>query len=174
MNIIRLTILGNLPSMKNSRQIVTIGKRPAIIKSKAARSYEASALLQIPVAAKQMLTGPVRFTARIFYDSQRPDLDAGLLLDILAARYKRVQGRLVKIADGEYQAEKGERVMISKGVYVNDRQCREIHLYHAIDRVNPRAEVEIEPMEAQQIALLGEELLATTAEDDEDDNVDPF
>jgi len=30
---------------------------------------------------------------------------------------------------------------------------RERHTYHGIDRANPRAEIEIEPLEAQQVEL---------------------
>jgi Holliday junction resolvase RusA-like endonuclease len=39
---------------------------------------------------------------------------------------------------------------VQKGVYRNDRQVREKHVFHAIDRANPRAEIEVEPIEAQQ------------------------
>jgi len=164
---IEFTILGECCSMKNSREIVRFGNRPALVKSAKAREYERSALLQIPPDARQMLTGTVRVTMRIFYASERPDLDGALLLDILAAKYKRAGGKLVRVGDGEYAQEKGERVLVSKGVYVNDRQCREIHLYHAIDRANPRAEVEIEPMQAQQTELISDEM--STDEQDEDD-----
>ncbi len=151
---IAFTILGQCVSMKNSRQIVAFGGKPALIKSEEAREYEKTAALQIPPAARQMLTGPVRVTLRLFYASERPDLDGALLLDILAAKYKRVKGRLIKIADGKYGYAEGERVMVSKGVYENDRQVREQHLYHFIDRANPRAEIEIEPMAPQQVPLI--------------------
>jgi hypothetical protein len=43
---------------------------------------------------------------------------------------------------------------VQKGVYRNDRQVREKHVYHAIDRANPRAEIEVEPLEAQQVELI--------------------
>jgi Holliday junction resolvase RusA-like endonuclease len=147
------TILGQCCSMKNSRQIVTMGGKPSLIKSKVARDYERSALMQIPPAAKQMLTCPVRVTMRLYYASQRPDLDGALLLDILAARYKRTKGKLIRVAPGEYVEGESERVLISNGVYENDRLCREIHLYHGIDRERPRAEIEIEPLQMQQEAI---------------------
>lgn len=166
MSAIAFTILGQLPSMKNSRRIVLIGKRPALIKSKDALAYEKTAQLQVPSSARQMLAGPVRFTATVFYSSQRPDLDPALLLDILAAKYERQKGKLVKIADGEYAHEESERVLVRRGVYINDRQCREIHLYHGIDKANPRAEVVIEPMEPQQ----GDFDLTVSSEDE----ADPF
>lgn len=137
---IRLVILGQPCSKANSRQIVTIKGRPTPIKSKEALAYERDALRQIPPAARQRLEGPVRMTIRIWYASERPDLDESLLLDVLQDRYatdKRTK----------------ERVLVQAGVYRNDRQVRERHVYHGIDRANPRAEVIVEPMQAQQAEL---------------------
>jgi Holliday junction resolvase RusA-like endonuclease len=99
------------------------GGRPAVIKSRKAREYERTAALQVPVRAA-LLDGPLRATIRIWYASERPDLDESIVLDVL-------QGR----------------------VYRNDRQVRERHVYHGIDRANPRAEVVIEPLQAQQLPL---------------------
>jgi Holliday junction resolvase RusA-like endonuclease len=154
---IEFTILGEVASMKNSRELVTFPNgKPALIKSEKAREYEKAASLQIPPAARQMLTGPLRVTARLFYASERPDLDEALLLDLLAAKYKRLKGRLIKVGEGNYAYGESERVLASKGVYENDRQVREKHVFHFIDRVNPRAEIEIEPMLPQQASLLDE------------------
>jgi Holliday junction resolvase RusA-like endonuclease len=162
---IEFTVLGEVASMKNSREIVLLGGKPALIKSQKAREYEKTASLQIPPDARQMLTGPVRATLRLYYASERPDLDEALLLDILAAKYKRTKGKLTKVADGEYTYGEGERVMVSKGVYENDRQVREKHVFHAIDHANPRAEIEIEAMQAQQVSLLDNvPLLQTSGE----------
>ena len=58
------------------------------------------------------LRSPVGPAAHVFYASERPDLDPSLILDAL-------QGR----------------------VYANDRAVREMHLFHHIDRENPRAEL---------------------------------
>lgn len=155
-SVIRLTILGEPASKANSRKLATIGGRNVeiagkktrvggftrFIKSEKARDYEASAVLQIPADAKQMLTGPLRMTIRIFYASERPDLDESVILDILQAKYGPVMKGV-------------PRELIRRGVYVNDRQVRERHVYHGIDRVNPRAEIEIEPLQAQQEPLFG-------------------
>lgn len=142
MSTVRLTILGEPASKANSRQLVTFGRgakaRPALIKSEKAREYEKTALEQIPPAVRVMLAGPVRVALRIFYASERPDLDESVILDVLQARYSRL--------------EDGERRLVRAGVYVNDRQVREKHVYHAIDRANPRAEIEIE--ELVQASLL--------------------
>lgn len=131
MSQIKFTILGQPYSKANSRRLVTIGGRPSFIKSKEAIDYEKWAGLQIPAAAKLMLEGPVRVTIKIFYASQRPDLDESVVLDVLQAKHK-------KIGD--------ERHLIRRGVYLNDRQVREKHIFHGIDKINPRAEIEVEPI----------------------------
>lgn len=140
---IAFTILGEPASKANSRELVTFGRgedaRPALIKSKKARAYERDALLQIPAAARVRIDGPVRVTIRIFYASERPDLDESVVLDVLQDRYR---------GKGEH------RQLDQKGVYRNDRQVREKHIYHGIDRVNPRAEIEVEPLVAQQQDML--------------------
>jgi hypothetical protein len=138
MSAIRFTIIGEPASKANSRQIVTIGDRPSVIKSKKARDFERDALRQIPPAARVAIEGPVCVTLRIYYASERPDLDESIVLDVLQNRYK---------------GKGADRVLVQKGVYVNDRQVREKHVYHCIDRVNPRAEVCVEPRQAQQPEL---------------------
>ena len=87
--------------------------------------------------ARQMLEGPVRVTIRIFYASERPDLDESVVLDVLQDRYH---------GKGEH------RELVQHGVYRNDRQVREKHVYHGIDRAAPRAEITVEALEPQ---LLG-------------------
>jgi hypothetical protein len=138
MGAICFTILGECASKANSRQLVKFGDRPAIIKSKKARSYEHDALRQIPPSMRLRLEGPVRVRLRIWYASERPDLDESVVLDVLQDRYK---GR------GE------ARELVQKGVIRNDRQVREKHVFWGLDRVNPRCEIEVEPMLAQQVGL---------------------
>ncbi|MBP6564138.1 MAG: hypothetical protein KA200_00845 [Burkholderiales bacterium] len=139
MNPITLTILGQPCSKANTRQIVVIGGRPKVIKSKPALEYERAALLQIPPRARVMLEGPVSVTLRLFYATELPDLDESIVLDVLQARYRRVGDR---------------RELVQRGVYANDRQVREKHVYHGIDRANPRAEITVQPLQAQQADLL--------------------
>jgi Holliday junction resolvase RusA-like endonuclease len=139
---IAFTILGEPASKANSRKIVTIGGRPSSIKSEKARNYERDALAQIPPRFRIQLEGPVRVTLRIFYASQRPDLDESVVLDVLQDRYRSVG-----------KGEEKRRELVQKGVYVNDRQVREKHVFHAIDRANPRTEVLVEPLQAQQAGL---------------------
>lgn len=149
---ITLTIFGEPASKANSRELATIGprdkRRTIFRKSDKALSYEESALRQIPPAARQRLEGPVRVTLRIWYASERPDLDESVVLDVLQDRWvsekKDGDGRVIR-----------PRALVQKGVYRNDRQVREKHVFHGIDRSNPRAEVVVEPLCAQQADLLG-------------------
>ncbi len=142
---IRFTIIGEPASKANSRQIVTIAGRPSSIKSKKARTYEQDALPQIPSSARQRIEGPVRVTLRIFYASERPDLDESIVLDVLQDRYSRTVPINPIVPS--------QRVLLQPGVYRNDRQVREKHVFHAIDRKNPRCEVTVEPLQAQQGGL---------------------
>ncbi|MBC8729416.1 RusA family crossover junction endodeoxyribonuclease [Paraburkholderia sp. UCT2] len=151
MNAIAFTILGEPAGKANSREIVSrryrddanrIRSRPMSIKSDKARAYERYALRQIPPLCRVQLTGPVRVTLRIFYASERPDLDESVILDVLQNRYARVKANGASV-----------RELVQAGVYRNDRQVREKHVYHGIDRTNPRTEVVVEPLAAQQCVL---------------------
>jgi Holliday junction resolvase RusA-like endonuclease len=142
MSAIAFTILGEPASKANSRVLSVVGpkdnQRTILRKGNKALSYEKDALRQIPPKARVRLEGPVRVTLRIFYASQRPDLDESIVLDVLQDRFK-----------GKGDA----RQMVQAGVYRNDRQVREKHVFHALDRANPRAEIVIEPLQAQQAEL---------------------
>ena len=165
---IRLTILGEPASKANSREMATIGRgdtrRTILRKSDKALGYETDALRQIPPAARQRLEGPLRVTLRIWYASERPDLDESLILDILQDRYKTIKHpeRHASHSDGTQTMQSGrsERVLVQNGVYRNDRQVREKHVFWSLDRANPRTEIEIEPLATgaagAQLDLLGE------------------
>jgi Holliday junction resolvase RusA-like endonuclease len=113
MRVARFTIFGEPSSKANSRRLVTFGGKPRFIKSQDALDYLTLVRCQC-TGIHPLLSGDLSFTARIFYKTQRKDLDPSLILDAL-------QGL----------------------IYTNDRQIREMHLYHAIDKDNPRAEIEI-------------------------------
>lgn len=151
--VIRFTILGEPASKANSRKVAKFGNRPAmLIKSDKARDYERDALAQIPPRYRVQLTGPVCVTLHIFYASERPDLDESIVLDVMQDRYRPEKLTKEQKAAGV----KAKRVLVQKGVYVNDRQVREKHVFHGIDRKNPRVEIVIEPLQAQQQGLFGE------------------
>ncbi|MFM0224153.1 RusA family crossover junction endodeoxyribonuclease [Paraburkholderia dipogonis] len=148
---IEFMILGEPASKANSREIGVIrqrgddGKlrtRPISRKSDKALAYERSALKQIPPKARVQMTGPVRVVLKIYYASERPDLDESVVLDVLQNRYRTVEVGNKKI-----------RKLVQHGVYINDRQVRQKFVFHGIDRANPRAEVAVESLQAQQIAL---------------------
>ena len=107
-------ILGEACSKANSRRLVKFGDRPAVVKSTKALAYERDALKQIRPPASP-IQGDVSLTATIFYASRRPDLDESLICDVLQ----------------------------KAGVIGNDRQIKEKHIYHGLDRENPRAELQI-------------------------------
>lgn len=131
------TLLGEPASKANSRKLVELpkksgGTRPASIKSDKARAYVTSALQQVPLAARQRLAGRIRMTLRIFYASERPDLDESVILDVL---------------QDQWRGKGNDRELVQAGVYRNDRQVRERHVFHGIDRDNPRAEIEVQEIE---------------------------
>lgn len=148
---VRFTILNAPHSKSNSSQIITLqdgngGSRSSLIKSKKARDWVHDALPQIPAACRVRMQGPVIFYARIFYANERPDLDESLVMDALQDQWKTV-----KRIDGTKL-----RHLVQAGVYLNDRQIREKHIYHGIDKVNPRVEIQVESMDPQ-CALLAPE-----------------
>lgn len=139
---IEFVILGEPASKANSRKIVTIAGRPSSIKSDKAREYERNALKQIPPRYRVRYSGPVSVTLTIYYATERPDLDESVVLDVLQDRYETV-----KVGDEKV------RQLAQKGVYRNDRQVREKHVYHGIDKANPRTHVSILPLMPQQAEL---------------------
>ncbi len=116
MRSVRLILHGEPASKANSRRLVTIRGQARLIKSQKALDYVAAVKRTYPPLVP-LLEGDLRMTADVYYASRRPDLDVSLILDALQ-----------DIA------------------YKNDRQVREMHLYHRLDRANPRAEITLEEM----------------------------
>jgi len=112
----RFVVFGEPASKANSRQMVKIKGVTRFIKSKKALNYVAAFALQCP-KLDPVMEGDLSATITIFYASRRPDLDEAVILDCM-------QG----------------------GIYKNDRQVKEKHIYWALDRENPRAEIEISPI----------------------------
>ncbi len=86
------------------------------IKSEKALNYAKEFAKQCPVL-DPLMDGDLRVSIRIHYASRRPDLDASLIFDLMQER-----------------------------IYVNDRQVKEQHLYWALDKLNPRAEITVEKL----------------------------
>lgn len=110
---ISFTVLGEPASKANSRQLVRLNGRPAFIKSKKARDYVNAFQLQCKKISP-LWECDVSVSIRIHYASRRPDLDESVILDCM-------QGF----------------------IYVNDRQVKEKHIYHRLDKHNPRAEITV-------------------------------
>lgn len=132
---LQFVIEGEPASKANSRKLVTLNGRPSVIKSQKARDYVKAALLQIPMTARQRLEGPVEVQLKIYYRSERPDLDESVILDVLQDQWAKVKDR---------------RLLVQSGVYRNDRQVRRKVVEHAIDRQRPRTEVRVKPFQSQQ------------------------
>nr|WP_297526975.1 hypothetical protein [uncultured Roseateles sp.] len=137
---VHITLYGEAASKANSRQIVEIDGKPASIKSEKARNFGRDALRQIPPSARVRMEGPVRVSMVIYYASERPDLDESLVLDLLQDQWGKAP-----VLRG---VARGARPLLQNGVYRNDRQVREKHVYHRIDRKSPRVEVLVEPLPA--------------------------
>lgn len=122
------TILGQPFSKANSRKIVNFGGRPASIKSDKARAYEATAREQFikQMGRKNPLEKPVAVEITIYYPDRRQDLDPSLILDVMQAKKDKKTG-----------------IELFKGVYLNDRQVQEMHLFREIDKLNPRAVITV-------------------------------
>jgi predicted N-formylglutamate amidohydrolase len=121
------TLDGQLASKSNTRKLVTHRRtgRPMLIKSDRARRV-------IPLFCDQLgilfgrrppITGMLSLTARIFYDSNRPDLDESLLMDILQMAH----------------------------VITNDRQIIHKAITKGIDPKRPRVECQIEEVEWDRV-----------------------
>lgn len=115
---VTLTILGQLASMKNSRQIIYVNGKPRIIPKPEAISWEKTALMQIPADHRIGLEGPIRLTCVVYYANRRSDLDIALVMDTLQ----------------------------HAGVIKNDRSVIEIHATKKLDPSNPRVELVIEEL----------------------------
>lgn len=113
----RLVIKGQVYSKSNQRKFAIIRGHPRVIKSKNSLDYEEIALWQLKLQLRDhvMFEKPCVLSATVWYPDRRQDLDISLILDILQ----------------------------KAGVYKNDRLVEEMHLYRKIDRVNPRAVIEV-------------------------------
>lgn len=120
-----IIVKGEPASKANSRRLITVGGKPRFIKSSKALSYAEAFSLQV-LKVEPLLIGELSVYMWIYYASQRPDLDESLILDLL-------QGK----------------------IYINDRQVRERHVYHYIDKDNPRVEIYVKSRNKDEgLALL--------------------
>ena len=108
--------MGEPASKSNRRQIVKIGGKTRLIKSKKALAYAKEFHLQAPrMPLRTPILDDVLMWCRIHYASRRPDLDESLIMDALQA------AEIIK----------------------NDRQIKAKVVLWALDRENPRSEIKI-------------------------------
>ena len=105
------TVLGQLPSLKNSRRIMRRGRNNLmVIKSVDALAYEQVFLMAIPKKMRVGYGGPVSVKVRVWYQSKRSDLSTELLFDLLQ----------------------------KSGIILNDRQVHHVESFKGLDRDAPR------------------------------------
>lgn len=114
-------IYGEPASKANSRKMVLIRGKPALIKSQKARGYVKMFEAQCPVLEDQT-TEDVAVEIMTYYASRRPDLDESLILDCMQCR-----------------------------IYKNDRQVKQKFIYWGLDRENPRSIIRVRSCDIKKI-----------------------
>ena len=118
---VTFTVYGEPASKANSRKMVLIKGRPALIKSQKARDYVKTFEQQCPVL-EVPTTEDVAVEMMIYYASRRPDLDESLILDCMQCR-----------------------------VYKNDRQVKQKFIYWGLDKENPRSVIRVRSCDIKKI-----------------------
>ena len=118
---VTFTVYGEPASKANSRKMVLIKGRPALIKSAKARAYVTTFESQCPVM-EVPTTDDVVVEMMIHYASRRPDLDESLILDCM-------QGR----------------------IYKNDRQVKQKFIYWGLDKEDPRSIIRVRSCDTSKV-----------------------
>ena len=118
---VTFTVYGEPVSKANSRKMVLIKGKPALIKSSKARAYVTMFENQCPVM-EVPTTDDVVVEMMIYYASRRPDLDESLILDCM-------QGR----------------------IYKNDRQVKQKFIYWGLDKEEPRSIIRVRSCDVENI-----------------------
>ena len=118
---VTFTVYGEPASKANSRKMVLIKGRPALIKSQKARDYVKTFEQQCPVL-EVPTTEDVVVEMMIYYASRRPDLDESLILDCMQCR-----------------------------VYKNDRQVKQKFIYWGLDKEDPRSIIRVRSCDIKKI-----------------------
>jgi len=118
---VTFTVYGEPASKANSRKMVLIKGRPALIKSTKARGYVTMFESQCPVM-EVPTTDDVVVEMMIHYASRRPDLDESLILDCM-------QGR----------------------IYKNDRQVKQKFIYWGLDKEDPRSIIRVRSCDTSKV-----------------------
>lgn len=127
---VTFAVHGEPASKANSRKMVMIKGRPALIKSQKARDYVSFFEAQCPTL-EVPTTDDVMVEMMIYYASRRPDLDESLILDCMQNR-----------------------------IYKNDRQVKQKFIYWGLDKENPRSIIRVRSCNIKNIPqyLLSEDV----------------
>jgi hypothetical protein len=118
---VTFTVYGEPASKANSRKMVMIKGRPALIKSQKARDYVSFFEAQCPTL-KVPTTDDVMVEMMIHYASRRPDLDESLILDCMQNR-----------------------------IYKNDRQVKQKFIYWGLDKEEPRSIIRVRACDISKV-----------------------
>lgn len=120
----RFTIRGDVPSKANAYRIITIRGHASLSKTQGLKAYEKSFFLQCPCRDLH-ITSFFSIDLDVFYANNRKDLDGSfkILLDCLQ------QCDVIK----------------------NDRECIEIHARKMVDKINPRVDIVIRPIDCIEV-----------------------
>lgn len=114
-------IIGKCPSKSNCYKVIQLGKHASLAKTKALTDYEKSFYLQCNIYRNKNITGLFEIHLHVYYDSNRADLDNSLkiILDCL------------------------QKVNAIK----NDNNCVKIIAEKFIDKIKPRIEFTLKPIQ---------------------------
>jgi Holliday junction resolvase RusA-like endonuclease len=132
---VAFVIYGEPASKANSRKLVhnrNSGK-VMFIKSQKARMYVDDFALQCP-QLDPPLEGDLAVTITIYYASRRPDLDESVILDAMQSVVKT-------------DKKTKQKMVLRNNIYLNDRQVKQKHIFWALDKEKPRAEIRVEPLD---------------------------
>ena len=118
---VQFIVEGEPASKANTRKLVYVKGKMLFIKSKKALDYVKTFDKQCP-PLKNLLTCDVRVEMKIYYKTRRPDLDESLILDCMQNK-----------------------------IYENDRQVKEKHIWHWIDKEEPRTHIRVTPLEIRSL-----------------------
>lgn len=119
------TIYGQPPSKSNTMRVVTIHGHGSLAKTNALKKYESDFFMQCGAYRNANINSYFKLDMDVYFASNLPDLDNALkvVLDCLQA---------------------------CKAI-TNDRWCVEIHTRKFIDKVRPRIEFTITPVEGIEV-----------------------
>ena len=115
------TVLGGCPSKSNCYRIIKIGTKASMMKASALKKYERDFFMQCGKYRNLNIDGYFEFHCRVFYPSQRSDIDNSLKVQL-------------------------DCLQIVKAIK-NDNLCVKVVAEKFVDKINPRVEFKIVTMD---------------------------